>query len=750
VSEEQMVEYLRSRGRVEPPAELVASVMAAVDAAPHAPARFSAYLPAFVAVCAAAAVAVLALVLGPGRDVGPAPTPSAGPTATASEATVDELGAAVTAAVGVLRSQPGVEGVGTYGVRDELGSVSWFSWRPDGDQVVVNLSDIDVTESGWWLGPNDEPPARGVNIQTTIQVLTGSSYYSTRGEVGGDDAWITGLRSGSPDVLGVPFPAALDGGMDPWQGTFALTLEGEASVRPLDDGGEIWTLTRPIREGSLVQEFDIGPDGALRSMSHELVGVEPTLDERPITSALIQLTILDDPEPIPTPDVDSPPDPTAFGMPDLPLAPGPADADIDYRAYVEDALDVLEAYHWDSANIDWETARAAALEGLPAGPDAAQAHQRILTAIQTFDTFRTQLIRPQDIPRGGDWSGAGERPSGERIGDIGFINLPSAGSDGDLGALSGYLAAARTAMAASEGAGPACGWIVDLRDYAGGGWGPIVWASAGLLGEGRAITFSAEAAEWGLEIAADGTVMVSGSAGPPAVSSPYVDLSFGSAGDRFLREVVREEPAHRPAIADAPVAVLVGPATAAGGEQGTVAFLGRPDTQTSEARPLASRWSRRTFRWPMARSSASRSGYPLTETGRGTRRTSFPTRSWATLGHWDPTPFSTRPSSGSKASRAVPDGRSYLPDRYRYCSSARARSTRRGLDVDRGGRSHRGGRTEHRTRPPDCDTGDLPSAEVPTRRRLGLHVPRWGRRARCAREARRLVPRSRRGAASGA
>jgi hypothetical protein len=321
MSDEQLIEYLRSRGRVEAPAGLVASVMAAVDAAPAASARFSAYLPAVVAVCAAAVVAVLALVLGPGLNVGPAPTSSAAPSANVSEATVDELRAAVRAGVDELRSQPGVEGMGTYRVRDELGSVSWFSWRPDGDQVVVNRSDIDVTESGWWLGPDDEPPARGEHVLTTIQALVGSTYYFAQGDLNGDDMWARGVPSGSPDILGIPFPAALDGGLEAWTSTFPVTLQDDASVLHLDDGGEIWTSAWPMRDGSLVQTFEIGPDGALRSVTLELVGVEPTLDERPITSALIELTILDDPEPIPAPDVDSPPDPAAFGMPDLPLAP---------------------------------------------------------------------------------------------------------------------------------------------------------------------------------------------------------------------------------------------------------------------------------------------------------------------------------------------------------------------------------------------------------------------------------------------
>jgi len=254
------------------------------------------------------------------------PLPVPAPNATESSTSLEQLRAAVTDALDALRSHAGVEGIGTNYVFDEVGEVSWFSWRANGDQVVVNRSDLDVTESGWWLGPDAEPPARGTRIQTAIQVITGGGYYFTREEVSGDDEWISGLQAGSPDVLGIPFPAALDGRVDPWQGAFVLTLEGEASVRRLGDGGEEWIVRRAVREGFLVQVFGIGPDGVLRSISHELIGVEPTIDERPVTSAFVELTVLEDPEPIPPPDTDSPPDPAVFGMPDLPLPPDPSDA----------------------------------------------------------------------------------------------------------------------------------------------------------------------------------------------------------------------------------------------------------------------------------------------------------------------------------------------------------------------------------------------------------------------------------------
>jgi len=55
MNDDQIVEYLRSRGRGEPPLDLVSSVMDAVDRAPQRRSWFAAFVPALAA---AGAVAV--------------------------------------------------------------------------------------------------------------------------------------------------------------------------------------------------------------------------------------------------------------------------------------------------------------------------------------------------------------------------------------------------------------------------------------------------------------------------------------------------------------------------------------------------------------------------------------------------------------------------------------------------------------------------------------------------------------------
>jgi C-terminal processing protease CtpA/Prc len=162
---------------------------------------------------------------------------------------------------------------------------------------------------------------------------------------------------------------------------------------------------------------------------------------------------------------------------------------------------------------------------------------------------------------------------------VGHVSLPSPG-EGGPDTLRDYLRAAHAAMAAVEATDAACGWIVDLRDYGGGGWGPPMWALGGLLDPGRAVTFSSPGGEWGLDVGPDGVVTAAGFEAVDAAASPYIDTSFEHASDDAFVAVRDDEPPYLPSVASPPVAVLVGNGTASGGEQAAVAFLGRPNTRT--------------------------------------------------------------------------------------------------------------------------------------------------------------------------
>jgi len=588
MSDEQIVEYLRSRAAVEPPPNLVASVMTAVDVAPPTRSTFAAFVPAAAVAGAVAIVALVALLIGPGRDVGPAPTLSAEPSAAAADATLEELEAAVMAATERLASANAVHGTHTYEIDGYLASATWFDWRPDGDQVVITREDIHVSAS-WWSNPDGEPLTVGERIGTTISVITDGRYVFSRDETWiepleaprGPLSWGTGMLAGDIPPLG---------GLDP---------EAVASVTrsQLADGGETWSLRATSDGEPQTLEWTIDAFGILTAYRAEGVGLAVALQEGLLvplpTHTEIDFTWWDDVGPIPQPDLDAPADPAVFGLPaDFPLGTGNSAAAIDYRAYVEDVLDVLQAYHWDSANVDWTTARAAALDGLPETPDGAQAHQRILNAIQTFDTFGTNFVRPQDVPPGSDDPDVTSSPEAERIGDVGYLWLPSyVGTD--AGALTEYVTTAQAAIervrveraaidAASplpSGAAGTCGWVVDLRSTTGRSAVPLFASLAGVFDEGRVITYRSERGEWWLERRADGDVALVDERRLDELGSPTFTRVLAGAGAQSRADAGALTQLGLPALDPGTlIAVLTSPFTAGPGEQLAIGLRDRAAT----------------------------------------------------------------------------------------------------------------------------------------------------------------------------
>lgn len=324
MNDERIVEYLRSRGRQTPPADLVASIMSAVDGASPRRSWFSLYARAMVAVTAIAAIAVLALVLGPGRSVGPAATSSPGPSATPASASLDRFTDEIGVALNQLRTAPGVRGLQTSSLRDVTGYAAWFDWRPNRDYVVVQRSDVDVTESGWWMDPTGSPPATGERVITSIYAFIGDRFL-----FGSPEAWQVKPRSeGTPVVnFGV---GVLDGSIEPRDMLDGLVLgRPDVSAGSLDrvvnaDGGVTWIATTPWRGGTAVQRWQIAADGRFAGWEWNAVGTTPDPGSDfagNTTSASFQYEVLPNPAPIPMPDIDATPDPSVFGFPDeFPLA----------------------------------------------------------------------------------------------------------------------------------------------------------------------------------------------------------------------------------------------------------------------------------------------------------------------------------------------------------------------------------------------------------------------------------------------
>ena len=311
MNDDRVVAYLRGRGQVQPPADLVARVVAAVDAAPvRSP--FAAFLPAAAVAGALAILVLVAVLVGQGVEIGPSPSDSAQPKR--SDATVEELRAAVESGIAALRDTPGVEGRTTASVLGELSNATWFTWRPSGDQAVVLRTDVDVAQTAWWLEPEAGPPARGRNVSTTMFVFVGDDAFMTNA-----DAWLASGRADAPPSVTLA-TGLLDGVIDVGEVMLGVT-DGEVTVMRQPDGVATWSLSGPYADGTATTEWVIAADGTLRSWSHELSDVTPSLDEAPfITSQRTEFTPLVDPAPIEPPNTESPPDPASLGVPaDFPL-----------------------------------------------------------------------------------------------------------------------------------------------------------------------------------------------------------------------------------------------------------------------------------------------------------------------------------------------------------------------------------------------------------------------------------------------
>jgi len=291
------------------------SVTTAVDATPIGRASFSWLLPAAAAAGVVAFVAILALALGPARDVGPAPSPS--PTSSA-DATVEQLRAAVTAATERLAESAGVQGMQTAWIEEYIASATWFDWRPNGDQVVVTRSDIDV-QAPWWADPEGEPLSFGERILTEMDVIADGSWYWT--EAG---SWVL-PDDRTPPRGPLTYEIGLLTGEFPAVPPTEEAAETGATRRDLDDGGQVWVLEGSQDGGTWISEWHIGPDGALVSWASEGVGVTMYPSEDFGTASrrfVIEFTSIEVADPIRAPESPTP-DPAEYGLPaDFPLEPG--------------------------------------------------------------------------------------------------------------------------------------------------------------------------------------------------------------------------------------------------------------------------------------------------------------------------------------------------------------------------------------------------------------------------------------------
>lgn len=255
------------------------------------------------------------------------------------------------------------------------------------------------------------------------------------------------------------------------------------------------------------------------------------------------------------------------------LGPATGEPTGEAKAYLDNALDLLEKGHINTAKADWPALRAEAYTQAGGATTPAQVHGAIRTVISRLGEPHTFLAPPRkpsmptatsETPGSPPPSPVAPLPEGRMQGKVAVLALPHLLRDfrdpkDENGAR--YTAAISAFLQTAE-TGKTCGWIVDLRGHSGGNMWPGMRGLAPLLGEGSPGAF---------------------------------------VGAKGRTAWAATEPAIRATLShpDAPVAVLMGPRTASSGEMIAIGFVGRPAT--------------RSFGQPTAGRSTANSSYPLSD-----------------------------------------------------------------------------------------------------------------------------------------
>ena len=221
------------------------------------------------------AAVVVAVVTTAGDDpVTPTTVPVAGTTTTVVP-TVADLESAVSAALANLEAAPGIVGTQRAFIGDYLATFIRFQSNEDGSAVVVQQTDLDVLESGWWLATDGAPPAVGERLTTTVFVFVEETLY----EGALDDpsgGWIE--RDGSGIERG-PVLALERLALDDPFGLASVEQSAAISGGTLAGDGSLWILITAAGEGEAVQRWEIRSDGSI-TWSAEAIGATAPVDPR--------------------------------------------------------------------------------------------------------------------------------------------------------------------------------------------------------------------------------------------------------------------------------------------------------------------------------------------------------------------------------------------------------------------------------------------------------------------------------------
>lgn len=228
------------------------------------------------------------------------------------------------------------------------------------------------------------------------------------------------------------------------------------------------------------------------------------------------------------------------------------------RAYLDQALDLMEQHSINRAQVDWTRLRRAAHSKAADALTPADTYLAIEDALRSLGDGHSFFLPPDQVValQRGAMNAANSDPSGRLLDDeIAYLLLPAFGGSTEMA--KEYAATIQRLIRELDAAQP-CGWVVDLRQNRGGAMWPMLAGIGPLLGEGQVgafVTPDGEQTTW---------FYTGGRAG------------YGSS----VQTEVESALVYPPLDPLPPVAVLTGRMTASSGEAIVVAFRGRTNTRS--------------------------------------------------------------------------------------------------------------------------------------------------------------------------
>ena len=226
------------------------------------------------------------------------------------------------------------------------------------------------------------------------------------------------------------------------------------------------------------------------------------------------------------------------------------------RAYLDEALDVMQEHSINRHKIDWDSFRQEAHAQAHDAQTVADTYYAIRFALGELGDNHSGFMLPEQVMefQQGPSPDQAPKPRGELLErGLGYVVLPGCSGAGE--AAFAYATGLQRIIREIDVSNP-CGWVVDLRKNGGGNMWPMLAGIGPVLGDGRAGIFIDSDGQQSFWDYTDGQARLDGQ-------------TLMYAGEIYRLQ--REGP---------PVAVLTGPDTRSSGEAIVVSFRGRTDTRS--------------------------------------------------------------------------------------------------------------------------------------------------------------------------